>query len=407
MNRAPERRWMTGRRMALAVVLAAAALGLLLGGAYLRQQPEQPLSSQYGRRLGREAARSVNGTFVLGELFRQRGWRVASFDRFSPALDRFDALVWVPDDFDPPPPRVQAFLEDWLASRPGRTVLYVGRDYDAAWRYWTRIAPQTPSHALPEVRRRRAQALAAWEQRRSTSPPYAITPWFMLHRDAAPQEATTLSGPWADGLDPRQAELYLASRLTPPAAGGAPAESVRQSRGYEAGRESWEYEVLLAAEDQPLVFRVTHPDWIDSKLLVVTNGSLVLNFPLAFPTNRVLAGRLIEACGPPDRVAFVESGPEGPKITSSTPPAARGWTLLAVWPLNLILLHLMALGFLAVLARAPLFGRPRELPAPPLADFGRHVEALGLLLARTRDRQYARQRLAQYRQTADRRKASV
>lgn len=392
MNRFLDRLGNPRRRLALTVALAMAVV--LTGlGAYLRRQRGETLPSQYGRRVGGQASRSVNGTFVFGEMFRQRGWRVASHDRFSPALDRYDTLVWVPDDFGPPAASAQTFLEDWLASQPGRTVLYVGRDYDGAWRYWTRVAAGAPPAVAEEVRRRRAAALAEWEAQRSKMPANGNARWFRIQRDAPPHEVRSLTGPWATGIDPRAAELYLASQLAAPveedAAGKPPSPTA-----------SWE--VLLAEGDQPLVVKVTHPTWAGSTLLVVANGSLVLNLPLAFAENRKLAGRLIEACGPPGRVAFVESGPGGPAIASGMPPPPAGWTWLLVWPLNLILLQLVALGLVAVLAQAPQFGRPRELPAPPLADFGRHVAAMGVLLARSRDRQYAAQRLAQYRQMAER-----
>ena len=50
----------------------------------------------------------------------------------------------------------------------------------------------------------------------------------------------------------------------------------------------------------------------------------------------------------------------------------------------------------------PIFGRPRQLLPPSPSDFGKHVAALGQLLARTQDHNYAQSRLAQYRQIAER-----
>jgi len=61
------------------------------------------------------------------------------------------------------------------------------------------------------------------------------------------------------------------------------------------------------------------------------------------------------------------------------------------------------LGIVVCLSRSPIFGRPRELPADSPSDFGKHVAALGKLLAATKDRNYAHARLAQYRQIAERR----
>jgi hypothetical protein len=62
-----------------------------------------------------------------------------------------------------------------------------------------------------------------------------------------------------------------------------------------------------------------------------------------------------------------------------------------------ILLHLTMLGIVYCIARWPIFGRPRELPADSTADFGKHISALGELLRGTKDAAYAQARLEQYR----------
>jgi len=55
------------------------------------------------------------------------------------------------------------------------------------------------------------------------------------------------------------------------------------------------------------------------------------------------------------------------------------------------------LGMLVLASRWTVFGRPRQLPRPPVSDFGRHVDALGDLLAKTQNHAYAQTRLAEYR----------
>ena len=102
---------------------------------------------------------------------------------------------------------------------------------------------------------------------------------------------------------------------------------------------------------------------------------------------------------------FIESGEGGPAVLDKEPTGGlpTALELLKIWPLNAILLHLTVLGIVLCLARSPIFGRPRELPADSPADFGKHIEALGKLLARTKDRTYAQARLAQYRQIGQRR----
>jgi hypothetical protein len=112
-----------------------------------------------------------------------------------------------------------------------------------------------------------------------------------------------------------------------------------------------------------------------------------------------LAGRLISAVGPPrKKVVFLQSGPDGPKILDEEPepPEFNSLDILGVWPLGGILLHLALLGVIFAFARWPIFGRPLEPPAPPTSDFGKHVTALGQLLARTRDREFALSKLAQW-----------
>jgi hypothetical protein len=124
------------------------------------------------------------------------------------------------------------------------------------------------------------------------------------------------------------------------------------------------------------------------RLIVIENASFLLNLPLVNHANRRLAGRLIDSVGRPGRVVFLESGPGGPPID----PPAEGSALarlFGAWPLGAILLHLAVLGIIFCFARWPIFGRPKVPPAETVSDFGKHVEAVGELLARTRDRGYA------------------
>jgi hypothetical protein len=78
------------------------------------------------------------------------------------------------------------------------------------------------------------------------------------------------------------------------------------------------------------------------------------------------------------------------------PDEPEGFAMLRVWPLSLLSMHGLFVGFIAILALWPIFGRPQRLPYPSNADFGKHIEALGDLLYRSRDREYALQRIAEY-----------
>src|SRR5205807_1906907 len=110
-----------------AVGIIAAAV-LILVGALLAGGRNESLTTTYGRRRGSSASRSVNGTAVLAELFKRAGHRVTTFTRFSPRVNDFDVLVWLPDDFAPPTKEQREFLESWLKNGAERTMIYVGRD---------------------------------------------------------------------------------------------------------------------------------------------------------------------------------------------------------------------------------------------------------------------------------------
>jgi hypothetical protein len=64
-----------------------------------------------------------------------------------------------------------------------------------------------------------------------------------------------------------------------------------------------------------------------------------------------------------------------------------------------LLLHLIGVGLLFCFTAWPIFGRAKRLPTESVSDFGAHIEAVGDLLERTRDRKTARQILENYQKT--------
>jgi hypothetical protein len=135
-----------------------------------------------------------------------------------------------------------------------------------------------------------------------------------------------------------------------------------------------------------------------SQVIVVTNGSFLLNMGLVNREHRKLAARLVEICGPPGNVAFLESGPTGLAVLDKEPQNTMpsGLGLFTVYPLNILLLHLIGVGLLFCFTAWPIFGRAKRLPAVSVSDFGAHVEAVGELLEQTRDRKTARLILENY-----------
>lgn len=399
------------------------------------------LDTVYGRRRGSRGGTSVSGVGVLARMFQQRGHTVTSRRYLSPRIDDFDVLVWAPDDHALPGTAEQDFLEDWLREGTGRTLVYIGRDYDAAIDYWQQVLPLAPPEQAVEVMRRLAQARAEHARQRARMPKTPSCRWLSAVRDGPPRRVgpaaappANLHGTWcAEGdLDARGLNLYIAARWEPPAketAGktrepGPDASSdesaVKSRRGSaenwledesapetaedgaeEYGPEEQRSEVVLAAGDDVFVRRVTCAAWDDGQILLVTNGSFLLNLPLVNREHRKLAEKLIAACGPPTKVGFLESGPGGLTVSDKEPGSKHltGFEAFTAWPLGAILMQFLGVGLLYLLARLPIFGRPQVLAAEGVSDFGRHVQALGDLLARTKNQSYARQRLQQYQET--------
>lgn len=360
------------------------------------------IDDTYGKRRGAEGESSVNGTAVLARMFELAGHEVRTRRYLSPRADDFDVIVWIPDDFQPPGEEPQDFLENWLRYGRGKTLVYVGRDYDAAIDYWESVLPETPAEQSVEVLRRLAQARARHARARAALPEKEACRWFQVRRDGARRAggerrpaSASLRGPWAaDGLPPsQQLESLVSGSLEP-----------REDRVEDAWGDPLTPEVWLTAGRVPLVWQISNADWGASQILVVQNGMFLLNLPLVEHAHRRLAGKLIEACGDaPRKILFLESGSAGVGVFDEEPGTRypTGFEAFTVWPLNTILLHFVVLGFLLLACRWTVFGRPRQLPRPPVSDFGRHVDALGELLAQTQDRSYAENCLAEYRrQTA-------
>jgi hypothetical protein len=367
----PNRNW----RIAMAVI------ALVCAGC------EERIETEYGGRTGPMQGPSVNGTAVLADMLANAGHNIISRTSISPGLnDSADVIIWFPDDFRVPDPKVVRWLEAWLSSGGGRTLVYVGRDFDAAVEYWRTVAPTAPPSQAAEVKLRRDEAEDEFTQARSSVLDGETCAWFTVKSLAKPRRVTTLAGPWSAGVDVKKADLRLYSTYQ-----------------FDTGDE-----VLLSDGTDTLAARrqFYSPDsWggaiPPNQLIVVSNGSFLLNLQLVNHEHRKLAAHLIDELPQSARVVFLESGPGGPTIRDAE-PAPRPPNVLevfAIWPLGAVLLHVAALGLVFCFARMPIFGVPRDPREVSLSDFGKHITAFGELLHLTRDRGYAQSRLDHYHQT--------
>jgi hypothetical protein len=355
----------TSRCASLAMLLA-----LVLTGC------EDGINKIYGRR-GGAGADSVNGTAVLANMFQQAGHHVSTTSRLTPRLkERAEVIVWAPDDFAPPSAAVEKWFDEWWLDSPGRLLIYIGRDYDAAPDYWLSVQTGAPADQVAEIKRRLAKDKSEYLAARKAAASGKCD-WFSVESRGNSRQVASLSGDpeWLAGVDPKKLEIELRGKLTPAS----------------------EAQVVLASPSDVLVTRQRKHA---GELILVVNGSFLLNLPLVNHEHRKLAGKLIAEAGADRRVVFLESSSGGPPVLDEDPPdmPPNGTEFLVVRPFSIVWLHLAFLGMIFCAARFPIFGRPRELPPPPLSDFGRHVWALGQLLERTQDRAYALGRLLYYQQ---------
>lgn len=366
-------------------------LPLVLGGLVLLVfffiwllRGKDEISAVYGKRTSAEGRASVSGTYVLGEMFKQAGHSIISVEKLSPRLRKYQTIVWAPDEFEVPTQEQREFLEQWMAESPGRTVIYIGRDYDGATAYWSRMLPLAPADQAAEVQRKLAEAKSKYATARVKMPADRNASWFVT-RAGAPRKVTSLQGRWAKGIDPAQAEITVATRFAQPKEGETASSSASRPESFE----TW-----LESDGDILVSRVTDAAWGGGQVFVVTNGSMLLNYPLVNHENRKLAARLVGSVEPGD-VAFLESDIGGPRVEHRQIEKAHSeWP----FPMNAIIFHLMMLAIVYCLARSVIFGRAKRLAADSPTDFGKHVTALGKLMQQTRDLTYAHARLQQYRQ---------
>jgi hypothetical protein len=388
------------------------------------------INRTYGQRKSALGGDSVNGTAVFARMFEQAGHRVTTWRRLSPKLNSYDTLVWIPDSFDAPSWKERQFLDNWVASGPNKVLIYVGRDFDAGPLYWRKMQVNASTEQAQEIPARLNEALTDHASHKSRAIGQTYARWFVL-RPGAEYPVKGLRGPWAQGIDASRTEITVATRLAEPKTADIPAPGTTpatkpaaplfSSRPRRAAKKNASplvpeaipveskslpvSEVLLETDQGDAIIRRVEEEQKNSwsnggQVIVVTNGSFLLNMPLVNHEHRKLANLLIQECGSAGRVAFIESDESGLETFQQEPDDSlpTGLEMFMIFPLNAIVLHLIAIGILYCFGALPIFGRPRRLPADTVSDFGAHITAVGELLQYSGDRNAARKTLEEYYQ---------
>ena len=379
------------------------------------------LDTRYASLSPGSAEVSVNGLGVWSELLRRQGHQVRRTRKLTPTVfRRADCIVWFARQYTPPGPREVRWLDAWLSARPDRVLVVVLPDADLAWVYWDKAARRVPAGRRAALQAEKRQALADFRSHRPNSPGPITWPWFrFLPRPQSfpPQPAEALRGrsTWLQGVDASKAEVYVCGTLLPLAEPTAERfqvvdEEMELLAELLSDEDSlWLVEAEWLVEEEPVEQSVVlrckqgllalEQQRLDGRVLALINGSFLLNLGLVNPENRKLAwalARELEAC---PTIYFVDS-PAGLEIGGEKPFEYPSFVqLLTKPPVNHLLGHLLLLAVLVCCALWPQWGRPLEPPSEETTDFGRHVEALGRLLATSpTGSDWARRRLQQYRQ---------
>lgn len=357
------------------------------------------LPTEYGKTSGNSAYSSINGYGTFRLALENAGFADREIVRLTDRLkNNTDLVVWAPqNDWALNPPAV-TWLDSWLQAG-NHTLLYIAPDNGSEVEYWTLATPLAPAEQRLEYRRRTAKSQTERMQLQLNP---VLTPsykWFTLTPLPNPETIKGSKGPWKPGvkgaIDSPLTPLEHAIKTTKKTAKGSVAAQNTLTQYVDRSLLETENGTTYVAE-------ITSPQWNDSRIIVVSAGSLLSNFGLTQRTNQLLADRIIQevlsAKNSGLRVGFLNS--DGSPLIVSTasdgPPIAAGMEFLTVWPISLLTMHGIFLGFVICLMLLPIFGRPKRIVRNEAGNFGDHLDAVAALMKRAGGKKYARAKISDY-----------
>ncbi|MEC7447458.1 MAG: DUF4350 domain-containing protein, partial [Planctomycetota bacterium] len=363
-------------------VLLALLLVLSVEGTGVMGQDRLPV--RYGQR-GGQGRVSLNGTSAFARLLQEYDLDVQSASRLTPRIDRYDVLFWFPDSDREDYAEEQERLETWLRSGTDRRLIIVGRHYDATIDYLTQIGQSQDSEQGLDYRRRLAEAVSVSHLESLKQQETYFDGW-VEWTPGSRRRSSQLGGPWATGLE--NANLTTSRYPNIPSAEDQKSHPTRS------------YEVKLEADGEPFAVAIQDSLWNGGEVIVVSNGSFILNYGLTDERNRQVVANMLDDLDFEDYfwgALFLESDEAGlPVMQREESGQKTMWDWMTEWPFSFFIPHFLVLGILIYFVFYPIFGRPKNLALPSSTDFGQHVEALGELMEKTRDRAYAIQHINHY-----------
>ncbi len=351
---------------------------------------------------GKSADRSINGTSVFANLLRERGHSVTRKKRLTKRIDRYDTLIWAPDNPQLPPENVVAWLEAWLGESSSRVLIFVGRSYDGKVPFHRGMVKVAPLEEREDWQRELNKVVIeegtidGWAAVFGTNEEAF---WFEEENDLL-INSSKIDGPWAEGVDPEAIELDCDSLLKPMPSYNIDADFpelvYQEDAAYnfdywsETFRDN-ELNVteLLTVDERPFAYEISSEDAPDRKLIIISNGSFLLNYPLTNSEHRKLAAKVADEVK--GDVVFLESSYRWPKIGGQANDPALQWTWVGQAPMNYIVPHFLFWGVLYCFVFFPNFGRPKRIQFHPPKAFRSHVQAVASILGRSQEKNWARE----------------
>lgn len=379
----------------------------------------------YGESQGTPAKNSLNGLSVFREALQARGHRVIKIQGLRGKASRLKTIVWTPTTMSVPADDAIDWFEDWLAQPEERLLIWVGRDFDGLIPYYQQ-ALQSTDESQAQTRWKYAETLGVAEAAHIAVQREGVYPepsrWFRIEKQGFETSDSTSPPAWQDlSLD---SMTWVSSYGPLPALPGDPEDATPASdtpttdsevneqdflsdeMPDEIGEEMIEniidpqdkptpvdytYQTLLASSaGEPWAFSIASPRWSGNRIIVLRNGSTLLNHGAVNPGNHAFLTRLMDQMPAKGRVGLLLSSHD-PWIDMLERDSQRllGFEMFTVWPMSLITMLALAIGILAMAAMFPIYGRPLNLPSRSTEDFGAHVQALGELLQGSQDREFA------------------
>lgn len=374
----------------------------------------QSLNTEYGKSRGFSADKSLNGFGALRRTYQSRGWSDQDVSRLNDRLGSLDAIVWMPTQRDTLHENAVDWFEDWFLEAP-RTLVYIVPDGGCEVEYFAAARSFAPPEQQIEYRRRVARLQNQQLIERIDNSSIPGNRWFGLERVAHQSRIGGQLGVWNDELSKSLAkdigeacpveltykviELSQLSSTTNPVT-TSPSGTSTATTSVGVSTIDIEHEALLTAKDgSAAIVELTADEWGESKVIVVSNGSLLSNFSLTTPFGQKLASLLIDETGVAGgNAGFLTTDYLGAIVSDVDPEinAQSGMELFTVWPMSLIMLHLAVIGFVACMILLPIFGRPRESELASPNDFADHLDAVAALMSRSGGEDYARRRVSDY-----------